>query len=176
MTITKQDIHAALADLATRYPQTFVLEKYQPHRPLKVGIAADLRERCPAVERRVRSVALSVYAKRIMYLQGLVAGAPRIDLDGNPAGEVTAKDEAYATATLARILASREAGRVAAVAERKRAEASAAAAARSAERKAKQPATPAAVTAERAARQPAALATAAPPIAKRPVLTLPAFR
>jgi sRNA-binding protein len=89
MTITKQDIHAALADLATRYPQTFVLEKYQPHRPLKVGIAADLRERCPAVERRVLSVALSVYARRVMYLRGLVAGATRVDLDGNPAGEVT---------------------------------------------------------------------------------------
>jgi len=111
-----------------------------------------------------------------MYLQGLVAGAPRIDLDGNPAGEVTARDAEHAATKLAGILASREAGRAAAVAERKRAEASAAAAARSAERKAKQPATPAAVTAERAARQPAALATAAPPIAKRPVLTLPAFR
>ena len=43
MTITKQDIHAALAHLAEAFPQTFVLEKYRPHRPLKVGIAADLR-------------------------------------------------------------------------------------------------------------------------------------
>ena len=43
MTIPKQEVHAALVNLAERYPQTFVLEKYQPHRPLKVGIAADLR-------------------------------------------------------------------------------------------------------------------------------------
>ena len=169
MTITKQDIDVALARLTEAFPQTFVLERNRPHRPLKVGIAADIPARCPAVERRVLGAALSAYTRRVMYLEGMVAGAARVDLDGNPAGEVTAKDEAYATATLARILASREAGRVAAVAERKRAEASASAAA-------KQAATPAAATAEQAARQPAALATAAPPIAKRPVLTLPAFR
>ena len=42
MTSTTQDTDAALADLAGRYPQTFVLEKYQPHQPLKVGIFADL--------------------------------------------------------------------------------------------------------------------------------------
>src|SRR6478735_7715025 len=82
MTTTKQDIDAALARLAEAFPQTFVLEKYRPHRPLKVGIAADISARCPAVERRVLSVVLRVYARRVMYLQSLVAGAARIDLDG----------------------------------------------------------------------------------------------
>ena len=48
----KQDIDAALARLAEAFPQTFVLEKYRPHWPLKVGIAADIPARCPAVERR----------------------------------------------------------------------------------------------------------------------------
>jgi sRNA-binding protein len=162
--ISTQDIDVALARLAEAFPQTFVLEKYLPHRPLKIGIAADIPARCPAVERRVLSVVLSVYTRRVMYLKSIVAGAARVDLDGNPAGEVTARDAEYAAAKLAGILASREAKRAAAVA------------AKGAERKAKQAATPAAVTAEQAARQPAALATAAPPIAKRPVLTLPAFR
>jgi hypothetical protein len=32
--------------LVTRFPQTFVLEGHQPHRSLKVGIAADLVARC----------------------------------------------------------------------------------------------------------------------------------
>jgi hypothetical protein len=36
----KENVHAALMRLAERFPQTFVLEKYWPHRPLKVGIAA----------------------------------------------------------------------------------------------------------------------------------------
>jgi ProQ/FINO family len=59
MTITKQDMDAALARLTEAFPQTFVLEKYRPHRPLKIGIAADIRARCPELERRVLSVALN---------------------------------------------------------------------------------------------------------------------
>ena len=115
MTIVKQDIDAALARLTEAFPQAFVLEKYRPHRPLKVGIAVDILARCPAVERRVLAAALGAYAKRLMYLQSLAAGAARVDLDGNPAGEVTARDAKYAAAKLAEILASREAKRVAAV-------------------------------------------------------------
>ena len=61
-------------------------------------------------------MALTAYTRRVMYLRGLVAGAARVDLDGNPAGEVTARDAEYAAAKLAKILASREAKRAAAVA------------------------------------------------------------
>jgi ProP effector len=112
MTTTKQDIDATLARLAEAFPQTFVLEKYRPHWPLKVGIAADLVERAPELDRRKLNVALSVYTRRVMYLRGLVAGAARVDLDGNPAGEVSAGDAEHA----AEILALRQARRVAAVA------------------------------------------------------------
>ena len=52
MTTTKQDIDASLARLAEAFPQTFVLEKYQPHRPLKVGIAVDLMGRGPELDDR----------------------------------------------------------------------------------------------------------------------------
>ena len=151
----KQDIDAALARLAEAFPQTFVLEKYRPHWPLKVGIAADIPARCPAVERRVLSVALSAYARRVMYLKGLVAGATRVDLDGNPAGEVTARDAEYAAAKLAETLASREAKRAAAVETK---------------------------GAEPIGKQVATTAAAAPPavkvltLKKRPVLRLPAVR
>jgi sRNA-binding protein len=44
---TKQNIDGALARLAEAFPQTFVLQKHQPHWPLKVGIGIDLRARCP---------------------------------------------------------------------------------------------------------------------------------
>jgi ProP effector len=152
MTITKQDIDVALARLTEAFPQTFVLEKYRPHRPLKVGIAADIPARCPAVERRVLSVALGVYARRVMYLKGMVAGAARVDLDGKACGEVTARDAEYAAAKLAKTLASREAKRAAAVETKGTAQVA----------------------------KPAA--AAAPPavkvltLKKRPVLRLPAFR
>ena len=148
MTTTKQDIDAALAHLAEAFPQTFVLEKYRPHWPLKVGIAADLVDRWPAVERHALAAALTVYTRRIMYLKGMVAGAARVDLDGNPAGEVTARDAEYAAAKLARILASREAAAVAA--------------------KGGERVKPAAI--------PPSPAPPAAKTLKRPVLRLPAFR
>jgi ProP effector len=112
MTVPKQDIDAALARLAEAFPQTFVLEKYRPHWPLKVGIASAIPARCPALEWRVLKMALTAYTGRVMYLRGLVAGAARVDLDGTPAGEVTARDAEYAAARLAKILASREAAAV----------------------------------------------------------------
>ena len=149
MTATKQDIDIALVHLAKKFPQTFVLEKHRPHQPLKVGIAAEIPMRCPALERSVLGAALSAYARRVMYLQSLIAGAARLDLDGNPAGEVTARDAEYAAAKLAKILASREAAAVAAKGG------------------------------ERAAKQAATVAVAAPPavtLKKRPLLRLPAFR
>jgi sRNA-binding protein len=107
MTTTKQDIDAALARLAEAFPQTLVLEKYRPHWPLKVGIAAAIPARCRAIERRVLKMALTAYTGRVMYLRGLVEGAARLDLDGNPAGEVTARDAEYAAAKLAKTLAPR---------------------------------------------------------------------
>jgi sRNA-binding protein len=154
MTITREDIYTALARLTEAFPQTFVLEKYRPHRPLKVGIAADIAARCRELERGVLSATLSVYARRVMYLQSLVAGAARIDLDGKAAGEVTARDAEYAAAKLAGILASRKVKRTAAVA------------AKGATPVAKPAAATAAATAP-----PAVLA-----LKQRPVLRLPAFR
>src|SRR6478672_2982316 len=84
----KQDIDTALALLTEAFPQTFVLEKYRPHRPLKVGIAADIRARCPELERRALSVALNAYARRVMYLQSLAIGAEGASRRGrrNPGG------------------------------------------------------------------------------------------
>ena len=162
MMIPKQDLDAALARLAEAFPQTFVLEKHRPHRPLKVGIAADIRARCAAVERHVLSVVLSVYTRRVMYLQSLVEGAARVDLDGEAAGEVTARDAEYAAAKLAGILASREAKRVAAAATNR--------VARDHERAATAAVSP----------PPALPAAATLPVAtvlkQRPVLRLPAFR
>ena len=132
MTITKEDIDAALTHLAEAFPQTFVLERSRPNRPLKIGIAADLQAHCPALEWRVLKVALAAYTGRIMYLQSLVAGAARIDLDGNPAGEVSAGDTEYATVKLAEIPTLREAKRAAAVPTEGAAQVAAAAAAPSA--------------------------------------------
>jgi sRNA-binding protein len=88
-----------------------VLEKHLPHRPLKIGIAADICAALPELPSRVLSMALAAYTKRIMYLQALVVGADRIDLDGNAAGQVTTAEAGHAIAVLVGILAARAAQR-----------------------------------------------------------------
>jgi sRNA-binding protein len=155
MTIAKKDLRAALTCLAERFPQTFVPEGHQPHRPLKVGIAADLVARCAELDRRKLGAVLSAYTQRIMYRKAMVAGAARVDLDGNPAGEVSAADAEHAAAKLADTLASRQAKQAATEAARR------------AERIVKHPAVPA---------PPAATYPAARTLKERPVLRLPAFR
>jgi ProP effector len=119
MTIRKEKIDAALSRLAEQFPKTFVTEKHMPHRPLKVGIAADIQAALPDLDRRALGVALKVYTHRIVYLQAVVVGADRVDLDGNPAGQVTASEAEYAAAVLAGIMAQRVAKRSAAAAPAK---------------------------------------------------------
>ena len=52
---------------------------------------------------------LQFYTSRIMYLQSLVEGAGRVDLDGNVCGEVTASDAEHARSRIAGIMAARDA-------------------------------------------------------------------
>jgi ProP effector len=109
MTITKQDINAVLTRLTEAFPQAFVLEQYQPHRPLKVGIFSEIAARCPDLARSDLATVLNIYTRRMTYLQSLVAGAARVDLDGVPCGEVTAADQEYAAARLTEIQVARAA-------------------------------------------------------------------
>ena len=105
--LTGKKVPAVLACIAEWFPQAFVPEEYLPHRPLKIGIHIDLKARCPALSERERSAFLRYYVARPMYLRACVAGAPRIDLDGNVCGEVTAAEAQYAADRLAAILAAR---------------------------------------------------------------------
>jgi ProP effector len=90
-------LQAALAKLAELYPACFAAGASGPHRPLKIGIYADLRERgLKAAE----AGALGVYTRRRAYLKAVAAGGPRYDLDGNPCGEVTADQMADAQAKI----------------------------------------------------------------------------
>ena len=105
--LTGKKVPAVLACIAEWFPQAFVPEKYLPHRPLKIGIHIDLKARCPALSERKRRAVLHWYVTRTIYLRACVAGAPRIDLDGNVCGEVTAAEAQHAAARLAAILAAR---------------------------------------------------------------------
>ena len=108
--------------LAERYPQCFTAEKWQPHRPLKIGVHLDLIVRGVLLPDECRALFLR-YCFRLMYQRALAAGGARFDLDGNAVGEVATDEIEHARAVVAqmeaKVLAQAEAVRIE-KAERKR--------------------------------------------------------
>ena len=85
---------AVIKSLCERFPQTF--SRHSP-RPLKVGVYADaLAALGDTVQLRDLKSALGAYTSNARYLRALTTGAPRIGLDGKPAGTVTPEEEAVA--------------------------------------------------------------------------------
>lgn len=78
-----------IAFLAERFPLCFSAEGEA--RPLKIGIFQDLVSRMEGEtslsKTQLRS-ALRLYTSSWRYLHGIKAGAIRVDLDGNPSGEL----------------------------------------------------------------------------------------
>jgi sRNA-binding protein len=83
-TTTADDVLATLAEL---FPACFVARHYEPHRPLKIGLRQDLVGILTEAE---VNAALGLYCRRLMYRRAIAAGGARIDLAGQPAGEVKA--------------------------------------------------------------------------------------
>lgn len=86
--------------LVALFPKAF-MPKGADKIPLKIGIHADIRARDPSISGVKLGAALHDYVTGPKYLRALVAGAPRLDLDGQPAGEVTERDELNAKLQLA---------------------------------------------------------------------------
>ena len=77
-----------------------------PRRPLAIGIGPALISRIAeltGVEPRLAGFAVSFHCRTAGYLRGTREGAPRVDLDGNPVGTVTAEEAAYAAQRLAEV-------------------------------------------------------------------------
>jgi len=96
-----------IAMLVTRFPALFVADRRQLHKPLKIGIDADLIAAGILTRREARS-ALRCYTNRRMYYVATVAGGRRFDLDGSPAGEVTPRAVEWARQQIARMDAAAE--------------------------------------------------------------------
>jgi ProP effector len=98
---------AVIALLAENFPKCFSV--YQPRRrPLKLKIHLDIQAALDgAVTPAELHKALGIYCSNPAYLGHTRKGAWRLDLDGNPAGVVTADEEAHAKATLAGIKAKK---------------------------------------------------------------------
>ncbi|EMG9772342.1 RNA chaperone ProQ [Klebsiella aerogenes] len=86
-----------IAFLAERFPQCFSAEGEA--RPLKIGIFQDLVERVGGemnLSKTQLRAALRLYTSSWRYLYGVKAGAIRVDLDGNPCGELEEQHVAHA--------------------------------------------------------------------------------
>jgi ProP effector len=91
----RQRVAATLALLAQKWPACFSI--YERNRkPLKVRIRDDiLAELGDMISPAELALALGCYVANRVYRSRLVAGAVRIDLNGEPAGTVSEKDATH---------------------------------------------------------------------------------
>jgi ProP effector len=65
--------------------------------PLAIGIHKAVKERLPDIDRDKLRTAMRIHTASTRYLKSLSNGQARFDLDGQPAGEVTAEQRQQAT-------------------------------------------------------------------------------
>jgi len=92
--------------LAERFPSTFFTVEGR-RRPLKIGIAADICEALPDINKEHLQWALARYCMSPGYLRSLTTGAVRFGLAGEAAGDVTAQAATKALGTLAQVVSAR---------------------------------------------------------------------
>ena len=91
-----------IAYIAECFPKCFTLEGEA--KPLKIGIFQDLADRLsddPKVSKTQLRAALRQYTSSWRYLHGAKPGAVRVDLDGNPCGELEEEHVEHAKTALA---------------------------------------------------------------------------
>ena len=80
--------------LAERFPACFKVSG--PRLPLRVGIDKDVISAAPDLNEGDVRWGIKVYVREPAYLQMMIAGAVRVDLDGHPAGVVTENEARWA--------------------------------------------------------------------------------
>jgi len=68
--------------------------------PLAIGIHKTIRERLPDIEPQQLRAAMRIHTASTRYLKALSQADSRVDLDGGPAGEVTAEQRQQAVDSL----------------------------------------------------------------------------
>jgi ProP effector len=89
-------IAALWARLMAAYPKAFAA----PPVPLKVGIARDILSAHPDIEPRLLAHVLRRWCGRPSYFKALMRAPERVDLAGEPAGEVSAEHKVHAAERL----------------------------------------------------------------------------
>jgi sRNA-binding protein len=91
--------------LADRFPKCFAPKGAQKM-PVVVGIHRKIKQELPDLSMGRIHRAIANYVGGPTYLRNVVEGAPRVDLDGSPAGKVSAASQAYSTERLKKLEAS----------------------------------------------------------------------
>jgi sRNA-binding protein len=105
----RQTAEATVWLLIELYPACFVMLG-RDRRPLKIGIHADILARAPSFPEPELSQGLAWYTGAVEYQRALMRRKPRIDLDGNDAGQPT-PEEAEAARLKVYAAAKRNGGR-----------------------------------------------------------------
>jgi ProP effector len=106
--MSRPKIGDTLRELSRRFPKAFAMEA-EGKRPLKREIFHDLYAAASDLGYDPLRHALGQYVGGVTYLELLREGAQRWGLYGEPAGDVTARDEEQAREKLARIFERRAA-------------------------------------------------------------------
>jgi ProP effector len=118
----RQRATAVIVRLAEAYPRCFFVWE-QRRRPLKIGIHCDLLAATIAFSPGELNVGLKYYVGALGYLEAVLDGAERIDLNGDPAGSVTAEQAEYAKQRAEKMKATAKARRKARAKEKAKAKA-----------------------------------------------------
>ncbi|MGH1463154.1 MAG: ProQ/FINO family protein [Neptuniibacter sp.] len=95
---------AALQLLMEAYPKTFDRSNV---RPLKIGIQEDLIADEKVSKNKIKR-ALASYVRSLNYYRSLREGVDRIDINGDPEGQVTKEESEYAKQKLKEINKARQ--------------------------------------------------------------------
>lgn len=96
-TTTQNPVHAARA-LLKQLQEGFSV--FRDCQPLAVGIDKQLLKKMPDIDRKIMRIALGLHTRSVRYLKQMEKATVRLDLDGNPAGEVSDAQRAHASETL----------------------------------------------------------------------------
>ncbi|SNR80744.1 ProP effector [Methylobacillus rhizosphaerae] len=93
----------SIGRLQKHFPKAFP-KNPAPKLPLKVGIHEELLAKAKEIGLETAAIteAVKTWCRGTRYWASIVEGAPRVDLEGNTAGEVTARDAAQARSLEAR--------------------------------------------------------------------------
>ena len=98
MTTTKQKPLRARNAVLDTLSASF--KAFHDCQPLALGIHKAIKERLPGIDARQLRDAMRIHTASTRYLKALSQANTRFDLDGAPAGEVTAEQRQQASATL----------------------------------------------------------------------------